>query len=268
MDKDFEWGYREAELGDVGSQIEVGSDETGWVSLECLAVFPADIIHHRFVCRSIHNPKVPVYYGQSRVRYRLPYGERQAKCGIGVGDYVKLLRVPLEREDGWGTHAVSSMAASVGKVFEVVKSHNESGFLLKEGHWYPYFVLERVEKPALPNGRTVGDLADGEIFCTDEGRWFQANYEGDYGSDSMNKPEEDSGWVAWGGCHKGCRRAYLLHTPTWDSSYGKEVFHVSNPSERFNIWIAFSDGKAQRAVVHRGEDYRVFRLADLRVIPE
>lgn len=271
MDRDFEWGYREAELGDVGSQIEVGSDENGWQYRELVAVFPAEM-SSRFVCRSPHNPRVPQYWNRSRVRYRLPYGERQAKCGIGVGDYVKLLRVPLEHEDGWECSAVpSSMIASVGRVFEVSKVDPDSGFFLKGDWWYPYFVLEKVEKPALPKGRTVADLADGEVICTNEGRWFQVVPKGeacDYGSDPWNKPDEDCGWVNWGGCHKGCRPARLLHAPTWDSSYGKEVFHVSEPSERFDVHLVFSDGKAQRAVVHCGEDYRVFMLADLRVIPE
>lgn len=271
MDKDFEWGYREANQGDVGSQIEVGSGGTGWHTRELVAVFPEDM-GPRFVCRSPKSPSAPEYWSRSRVRYRLPYAERQLKCGIGVGDFVKVLRVPLEHEDDWGTHSVSSMAASVGKVFEVDKVHEKSGFCLKDGHWYPYFVLEKTEKPALPKGRTVADLADGEVICTDEGEWIQVlpyrdGVYCDIESCSENKFQE--GWIAFkSACAPGNRPARLLLAPTWDSSHGKEVFHVSNPSERFKVWLAFSDGKAQRAVVHRGEDYRVFRLADLRVIPE
>lgn len=267
MDKDFEWGYREAEVGDVGSQIEVGSDENGWQYRELVAVLPADM-DWRFLCRCDRDRSVRVEWQKSRVRYRLPYAERQAKCGIGVGDFVKVLRVPSDMEDGWDSYSVTSIAASVGKVLEVEKEHDKSGFRLKDGHWYPYFVLEKVEKPALPEVRTVGDLADGEVFCTDEGRWFQANYEGDHGSDSMNKPEEDCGWVVWGVCHLSCRRARLLRAPTMGApAIGETVFHVSNPSERFKVWFVFSDG-VERAVVHNGEDYRVFKLADLRVIPE
>lgn len=266
MDKDFEWGYREVNQGDVGSQIEVSNEGVIWKERELVAVLPEGITT-RFVCRSDGDPKVPINWNRSRVRYRLPYVERQAKCGIGVGDYVKLLRVPLEREDGWECSVVpSSMIASVGKVFEVSKVDPDSGFFLKDDWWYPYFVLEKVEKPALPKGRAVADLADGEVFCTDEGRWFQANYEGDHGSDSMNKPEEDSGWVVWGGCHKGCRRARLLLAPT-PSAIGKTVFHVSEPNEEFKIQLTFSDG-VEHAVVHNGDDYRVFMLDDLRVIPE
>ena len=264
MDKDFEWGYREAEVGDVGSQIEVGSDENGWQYRELVAVLPVGMLS-RFVCRAKENPRDGFHWNRSRVRYRLPYGERQAKCGIGVGDFVKMLRVPLEHEDGWECSAVpSSMIASVGKVFEVSKVDPDSGFFLKDDWWYPYFVLEKVEKPALPKVRTVADLVDGEVFCTDEGRWFQANYEGDHGSNSMNKPEEDCGWVVWGVCHLSCRRARLLRAPTMGApAIGEMVFHVSNPSERFKVWFVFSDG-TERAVVHRGEDYRVFKLADLR----
>ena len=225
-------------------------------------------MYDRFVCRAQGDPRESHHWRNARIRCRLSYAERQAKCGIGVGDFVKVLRVPLEREDGWGTHSVSSMAASVGKVFEVLSLHDTSGLLLKDGHWYPYFVLEKTEKPALPKVRTVADLVDGEVFCTDEGRWFQANYEGDHGSDSMNKPEEDAGWVVWGGCHKGCRRARLLHAPTMESAIGKTVFHVSEPNEEFKVYLVFSDGETDRAVIHCVLLYRVARLADLRVIPE
>lgn len=275
MERDFEWGYREANQGDVGSQVEVKDGGVAWLNRELVAILPVDM-GSRFVCRSKGDPKAPGYWSYSRVRYRLPYEGRQSNCGIRSGDFVKVLRVPESREDGWGTLAVSSMSASVGKVFGVEKMHDTSGLLLKDGHWYPYFVLERVEKPVLeeskPKVRTVSDLADGEVICTNEGRWFQVVTKGeacDYGNDPWNRPEEDCGWVNWGGCHKGCRPARLLHAPTMESpAYGKEVFHVGEPSERFDMYLVFSDGKAQRAVVRRGEDYRVFRLSDLRVIYE
>ena len=268
MDREFEWGYREPEVGDVGQEVEVGG---GWQKRILAAVLPGDM-YDRFVCRTKENPSESHHWSQGRIRYRLSYAERQAKCGIGVGDFVKLLRVPLEREDGWGTHSVSSMDASVGKVFEVEKVHDKAGLLLKDGHWYPYFVLEKVEKPALPKGRTVADLADGEVICTDDGKWIQVMpyQEGVYCDiESANENRCQEGWMSFRSkCAPGNRPARLLLAPTMESpAIGKEVFHVSNPNERFKVWFAFSDG-VERAVVHRGEDYRVFKLTDLRVIPE
>ena len=268
MDKDFEWGYREPEIGDVGEEVEVGMGYQGRI---LAAVLPPDMLD-RFVCRADGNPKECHHWEIARVRYRLPYAERQAKCGIGVGDYVKVLRVPEHREDGWDSWSVTSIAASVGKVLEVEKVHDKSGFRLKDGHWYPYFVLEKVEKPALPKGRTVGDLADGEVICTDDGKWIQVlpyrdGFYCDIESASENKFQE--GWCVFkSACAPGNRPARLLRAPTMGApAIGETVFRVSNPSERFKVWFVFSGG-VERAVVHNGEDYRVFKLADLRVIPE
>lgn len=271
MDREFEWGYREAGQGDAGSQIEVGNDGINWHTRELVAVFPEDMAP-RFVCRFEGDPKVPVHWSYSRVRYRFPYAERQAKCGIGVGDLVKVLRVPSDMEDGWDSYSVTSIAASVGKVLGVEKEYNKSGYRLEDGHWYPYFVLEKVEKPALVEGRTVADLADGEVFCTDKGEWIQVL---PVGTDSLAFDRQSSpinhfqcGWLHLSFLTGANRPARLLRAPTMGApAIGEMVFHVSNPSERFKVWFAFSDG-VERAVVHCGEDYRVFRLDDLRVIPE
>lgn len=51
----------------------------------------------------------------------------------------------------------------LGEVFEVLRVDAKTGLLLKNNCWYPYFVLEKVEKPALLKGRTVADFSDGDL---------------------------------------------------------------------------------------------------------
>lgn len=273
MEREFEWGYREPGIGDVGEKVEVGPS---WRKRILAAVLPEDM-RDRFVCRSAEDFKDAQCWRSARIRYRLPYGERQAKCGIGVGDFVKVLRVPENHEDDWGTHAVSSMAASVGKVFEVDEVHGRAGVLLKDGHWYPYFVVERVEKPVVedpkPKIRRVSDLADGEVICTNDGDWIQVVpcRDGVYCDiESANGNPFQEGWIKLRSkCAPGNRLARLLCPPVYGvESYGKTVFAVDSPSDRWSIRLLFSDGAVSRAVVCRDGDYRVFLLSDLRVIPE
>ena len=136
------------------------------------------------------------------------------------------------------------------------------------------FALGRFGKPALPKVRTVADLADGEIFCTDIGEWLQVlpRAAGEVtlcDRESAPGNRYNKGWIGTESAYDytgSNRPARLLHAPTL-SSHGKEAFHVSNPSDRFVIKLIFSDGDL-RAMVWSGNTYRVFMLDDLRVIPE
>ena len=268
MDREFEWGYREPVVGDVGQEVEVG---LAWQRRLVAAVLPEGMVD-RFVCRARENPAQSHHWSRARIRVRLPYGERQAKCGIGVGDWVKVLRVPEHWEDGWDNEAVSSMDASVGKVFEVVEVHDKSGLFLKDNHWYPYFVLEKAEEPVVePKSlvRRVSDLADGELVCTSEGRWFQMDPQGEYGNDPSNRPQVDCGWARWGRCHKGCRRARLLAAPEPELSLiGKTVIAVAMSGKQYQVDWVFAGAGEWRAVISCGVEYRVECLKDLLVVPE
>ena len=84
------------------------------------------------------------------------YKERQAECGLKVGDKVKILRKVVDYEDGWGnTWNEKGMDDFVGRIGKIVGEHPCSGFkvfLEEKDDWYffPYFVLEKVEENETP----------------------------------------------------------------------------------------------------------------------
>ena len=75
------------------------------------------------------------------------YIKDQAECGIKVGDRVKVMRKTKSYTNGWDTCWVPEMNESVGKVFKVEgfsEFDKGDGFLLSDGFYYPFFVLEKV----------------------------------------------------------------------------------------------------------------------------
>lgn len=92
------------------------------------------------------------------------YEERQAEWvkanNIKDGDKVKVIRKAVkDYENGWGgTCNVPVMNSAVDKVFKIVNLHYKKGILLRIGidyYWFPYFVLEKVEKPEFKVGDFV-----------------------------------------------------------------------------------------------------------------
>ncbi len=86
---------------------------------------------------------------------RKTYKERQAKCGLKVGDKVKILRKVVDYEDEWGNSWPESADTSVGKTCEIIGDGKGSGFKVfceEENVWWflPYFVLEKVEENETP----------------------------------------------------------------------------------------------------------------------
>jgi hypothetical protein len=84
------------------------------------------------------------------------YEERQAECGLKVGDKVKILRKVADYEDGWGnTWNEEGMDDFVGRIGKIVGELPCAGFdvfLEEKNDWYyfPYFVLEKVEENETP----------------------------------------------------------------------------------------------------------------------
>lgn len=75
------------------------------------------------------------------------YLDAQNACGLKVGDYVKVLRTPDDCEAGWNRRDYS--ICEVGKVYQI-NAINDFGISLKYENflnYFPYFVLEKVEKP-------------------------------------------------------------------------------------------------------------------------
>lgn len=74
------------------------------------------------------------------------YKVMQANCGIEVGDKVKVLRAAKDDENGWKEEWASDMSAQIGKTLVVQEIDGNRGFRLSDEYFYPFFVLELVEK--------------------------------------------------------------------------------------------------------------------------
>lgn len=76
------------------------------------------------------------------------YMDAQDACGLKVGDYVKVIRQPADHEAGWPCYAPSTdNTGRTGKVREITSISICVDFP-DDIRCYPYFVLEKVEKPA------------------------------------------------------------------------------------------------------------------------
>lgn len=95
--------------------------------------------------------KYKIGYPLRRPKAKPPtYSERQAACGLKVGDRVRVTRSASSYEDGWNASFNSTMENSVGKTGVIERDVGASGFSVRINHgclWnYPYFVLEKVEE--------------------------------------------------------------------------------------------------------------------------
>lgn len=80
------------------------------------------------------------------------YMDAQAACGLKVGDYVRVVRKAENNECGWGAVWVDDVMDKCIRCLGRVEKLLRDGIIVKfsNGNWYnfPYFVLEKVEKPA------------------------------------------------------------------------------------------------------------------------
>ena len=74
------------------------------------------------------------------------YLDTQAKCGLNIGDIVKITRAAETHENGWNNSWVLDMDLEVGQI-RTISLIAEYGVRFKEcGYTYPFFVLESVKK--------------------------------------------------------------------------------------------------------------------------
>lgn len=90
------------------------------------------------------------------------YKEGQKKCGIEVGDTVRVVKKAASYEDGWSLPWVRGMDGWVGKEFTVREIHTTCPRISLEntnGDWwnFPYFVLAIVKKA---HGSVPGKVKD------------------------------------------------------------------------------------------------------------
>ena len=86
---------------------------------------------------------------------KVSYLDGHKKCGIKVGDKVKVKRKAKSHESGWNSSWVENMNSAVGRIGVVTMDNEECGFILKfrpikfkvnlTGYTFPYFVLEKVK---------------------------------------------------------------------------------------------------------------------------
>lgn len=159
--------YIEPTQEHVGQMVEVRHAETATHrTRKLLAVLPHPI-KYRFVCQDSVNTVLSSHWQSARIARPLTYAERQAKCGLKVGDRVKFVRAWVPGELGVHLTFIDGMERDVGKV-GVVKSLGRSIFVefTDTSLFLPYFVLEKVEDRVATHddcGKTV--YIDGAPLC-------------------------------------------------------------------------------------------------------
>ena len=79
------------------------------------------------------------------------YEVMQKASGIKKGDKIKILRTSIEDEMGY----CGCSTSEVGEIEKVTRTQGEDGIQIDGYFWYPFFILEVVEKAKDENMITV-----------------------------------------------------------------------------------------------------------------
>jgi hypothetical protein len=147
--------WKEGEMGfKIGmGQVKVGTTDT-IVSIDFDAIRTSDgWAIPFFAVEKVKLPKPPRAKKPTTEEREAAYRTLQKQCGIKVGDYVKVLRIAKDFEMGWPTvWDVDGMNETVGNIYKV-HTVDQYGIMLTVGPetscraYFPFFVLEKVEKP-------------------------------------------------------------------------------------------------------------------------
>ena len=135
--------YIEPTQEHVGQMVEVrDGNSSHWVAAKLIGLIIDD---YKFAAKC----EKDVYgfcWRHARIPRPLTYAERQAKCGLKVGDRVKFVRMWNPGELGVHLTFTYGMNSDVGKI-GIVKELSRSIFVsFDDAQLYlPYFVLEKVE---------------------------------------------------------------------------------------------------------------------------
>ena len=142
--------YIEPTQEHVGQMVEVQSIRGNvWIERKLLAILSPPQLE-RFVCESILDRK-PVtthcsLWQRARIARPLTYVERQAKCGLKVGDRVRIVRSWHSNENGFGVaEFLPHMQKLIGTRWNIVEIESNCIILKGIPLLWPYFVLEKVE---------------------------------------------------------------------------------------------------------------------------
>ena len=165
--------YIEPTQEHVGQLVEVRQAEMNtYRTRKLLAVLPHPI-RYRFVCQDSVDAVSSSHWMYARIPRPLTYAERQAKCGLKVGDRVRFVRMWGTEESGTILRFVDSMRGDIGSVCTIKSITNYSMCVGCRGFDYhvPYFVLEKVEDRVATRddiGKQVYiNGASGDVFTID-----------------------------------------------------------------------------------------------------
>jgi hypothetical protein len=123
--------YIEPTQEHVGQVVEVRQAEMATHrQRKLLAVLPHPI-KYRFVCQDSVDAVSSSHWQFARIARPLTYAERQAKCGLKVGDRVRIVR--------------ESMKCRIGTIQTIDRLTDWGIRFVRIGFAWPYFVLEKVE---------------------------------------------------------------------------------------------------------------------------
>ena len=117
----------------------------------------------------------------------------QSKCGIKVGDKIKVLRKASNQELGWSNNWNPDMDYLVGNTYNVSEV-NKNGICVKRKdcfkNWFlPFFILEKICKPSISL-----QVADSDVIISETSLKF--------GCTTLSKDEVDLLVKEWQEYHK------------------------------------------------------------------
>ena len=164
--------YIEPTQEHVGQMVEVrGHNTQSWKKAKFYGLIGHD---YKFIANDIDG--IPISWKFARIPRLLTYAERQARCGLKVGDRVKFVRAwkldeySTTLEFIHGSGGMNKEVGQIGLITHIGKEAMQVQFAAQ--HWYlPYFVLEKVEDRVA----TCDDIgkqvyingASGDIFTID-----------------------------------------------------------------------------------------------------
>jgi len=143
--------YIEPTQEHVGQMVEVRQRGMSEYRQRTLVAVLTNEMKYRFICKDNHSPDIAGHWGEARIARPLTYAERQARCGLKVGDRVKFARKFETGEGGYKLPWLTDLNRFIGHIGHITRlegaEDGRGGCVCIEGIVYvlPYFALEKVE---------------------------------------------------------------------------------------------------------------------------
>ena len=138
--------YVEPTQEHVGQMVEVRDrDESPWRAAKLTALLENDSDNSIFVAKR-QGELYSMSWTQARIPRPLTYAERQARCGLKVGDRVKFVRAWAENEHSIEPfYQILKNLGDTGQVIDIQSDGIQVSFGKCNAWYLPYFVLEKIE---------------------------------------------------------------------------------------------------------------------------